>query len=199
MFFRRRRERRIRELIRPYIGSDSIAWVQKERAETELICVVLRLHDFESMVANLSLRDLGEQMNRFYGAAADALMRVDGDVNRFSADSVVVHFNVLHRVEESQIIEGAMNAFKNANSELDPKLGARIGAGICRGMAIAGMLGSQHRYDFTALGPSAICAHHLAKKSASLNICEEFAEHFSRPQIPKEPWISIEKHWNIEA
>jgi len=66
-------------------------------------------------------------------------------------------------------------------------------------MSIAGDFGSQHRYDFTAPGPSAICAHHLAKKSASLNICEEFAKHFLRPQILSEPWISVEKHWNIEG
>ena len=49
-----------------------------------------------------------------------------------------------------------------------------------------------------AFGPSTICADHLASKSVSLNVCDEFATHFSRTQIPSEPWISIEPHYKPE-
>ena len=86
-----------------------------------------------------------------------------------------------------------------AGAAFDAQLGAKIGVGMCRGMAIAGNYGSRDRITHTAFGPSAICARHLAEKSDSLNICEEFAAHFSRPEIPSEPWIAVDQHWNIEA
>jgi hypothetical protein len=47
------------------------------------------------------------------------------------------------------------------------------------------------------MGPSDICAHHPAEKAGALSICEEFAGHFSRPQIPQELWIAVEPHWNM--
>jgi hypothetical protein len=84
----------------------------------------------------LSLRDLGGVMITFYGAGADVIMRLEGEINRF---------------------------------------------------------------DHTAFGPRDICAHHLAEKSEGLNGSAEFAEHFPRPQIPAEPWISIPPHWKTEA
>jgi len=92
-----------------------------------------------------------------------------------------------------------MNTYRGALAALDPSLEARIGMGICRGMAIVGGFGTESRLTFTALGPSAICAEHLAESGAKLSICEEFAEHWSHPQIPEAPWIAIEKHWKAEA
>lgn len=172
---------------------------RQKLGEVELICVVARVQNFESVSAQLSLRDFAEQMNKFYAAVADAILPADGDINRFCDASVVAHFNVLHKVEETKIIEGAMNVFRDSNAAFDMKLGARIGVGLCRGVAIVGNFGSMHRNNHAAFGPSAICADHLASKSASLNISDEFATHFSRPQIPKEPWIAIAPHWNIEA
>jgi hypothetical protein len=120
-------------------------------------------------------------------------------VNEFCGGSVVAHFNVLHEVEEARIIEGAMNVFRDTGATFDPQLGAQIGVGVCRSVAIAGNFGSTHRFAYTAFGPSDICAHHLAEKAGALSICEEFAEHFARPQIPAEPWIAIEPRWKIEA
>jgi class 3 adenylate cyclase len=199
MFFEKRRTRRLMRLFRPYLGRDALSPARERFGEVELICVVVRVQNFETLAAKLNLRDLGDQMNQFYGSVADAIMDVEGDVNRFSGASVVGHFDVLYRVDEAQILDGAISAFHHARKAFDAELGARIGVGICRGVAIAGIFGSTHRHTFAAFGPSEVCAHGLATKSAALNICEEFAEHFSRPQIPHEPWIAIEPHWKIEA
>jgi hypothetical protein len=211
MFFRKRREERERIFARhmlEYAGRDAFIYAMKAGAlpaerqrlsEVELVCVVTCVQNFESIAAQLSLRDLADPMNKFYGAVADAIMPVDGDINDFCGASVVAHFNVLHKVEEARIIEGAMNVFRDACAAFDTKLSVKIGVGLCRSVAIAGAFGSKNRNGHTAFGPSAICARHLAEKNASLNICEEFAEHFSRPQIPQETWIAIEPHWKIEA
>ncbi len=191
-----------------YAGRDAFIYAMKTGAlsadrqrlgEVELICVVTRIQNFESIAAPLSLRDFADQMNKFYGAVADAILPAEGDINQFCGAAVVAHFNVLHKVEEARIIEGAMNVFRDAHAAFDSKLEVKIGVGLCRSMAIVGEFGSVNRNTFSAFGPSAICAHHLGEKSASLNICEEFADHFSRPQIPSEPWISIQPHWKIEA
>ena len=110
---------------------------------------------------------------------------------------MVAHFNVLYRVAEARIVESAMTAFRDASASFDSQLGAQIGVGVCRSLAIAGNFGSSHRFTYTAMGPSAVCAHHLAEKASALSICEEFAGHFSRPPIPSEPWIAIEPHWDV--
>jgi class 3 adenylate cyclase len=199
MFFETRRMRRVRNILRPYLGRDALSPARERLGEVELICMVVRVQNFESIVAKLSLRDLGDQMNKFYGAVADSIMNADGDLNRFCGAAVVGHFNVLQKVEEARILDGAISAFQHAHKAFDAELGARIGVGICRGVAIAGIFGSSHRHTFAAFGPSEICAHHLARKSEGFNICEEFATHFSRPEVPAEPWISIQPHWKIEA
>lgn len=103
------------------------------------------------------------------------------------------------RRREARIVEATMKAHRAAQTAFDPKWRAEIGVGLCCGIAIAGNFGSAHRFTYTAMGPSAVCAQHLAEKNGSLSICEEFTEHFSRPQIPKEPWIAIEPHWKIPA
>jgi class 3 adenylate cyclase len=147
------------------------------------------VRNFESIMTQLSLRDFGGVMIKFYSTVAEAIMAADGDVNEFCGPSVVGHFNVLYRVEEARIIECAMAAFRDASAALDPHLGAQIGVGVCRILAIAGNFGSTNRFAYTAIGRSAVCAHHLAEKAGALSICEEFAGHFSRPQIPQQPWI----------
>jgi class 3 adenylate cyclase len=199
MFFEKWRMRRMMNIFRPSLGRDALSPAHKRRGEVELICVVTRVQNFESIAARLSLRDLGDQMNKFYGAVADAILGVEGDINRFCGAAVVGHFNVLYRVEEARIIEGAMNVFRNARAAFDAVLDARIGVGICRGVAIAGSFGSVSRLTFTAFGPSEICAHHLAEQSDALNLCEEFATHFSRPVIPSQAWISVQPHWKIDS
>ena len=209
MFFRKLREKRwLRNLFRPYAGRDAVDQAFKGDAltphparlgEVELICLVATLRNFESIMAQLSLRDFGGVMIKFYSAVADAIMAADGDVNEFCGASVVGHFNVLYRVAEAQIVEGAMAAFREASTSFDPQLDAQVGVGVCRSVAIAGNFGSTHRFAYTAMGPSAVCAHHLAEKAGTLNICEEFAGHFSRPQIPQERWIAVERHWNLKG
>jgi class 3 adenylate cyclase len=212
MFFRKRREERERILaarMLEWVGRDGLVATLKARGalpaarqklvEVEVICAVAHLQNFEWIAAQLSLRDLADQMNKFYAAIADAILPSDGDVSRYCGGTVVAHFNVLHKVEEARIIEGAMNVFRGACAAFDAKHEVKIGVGICRGVAISGDFGSMHRNNYSAFGPCVICAHHLAQESAALNICDEFASHFSRPRIPAESWISVRPHWRIEA
>jgi hypothetical protein len=207
MLFRKRQSRWFTEIIRRFASrpalthtpkSDPLTPRREALGEVELICVVTSLWNYESLMAQLSLREFGSVTINFYGAVADAILAADGDVE-FCGPSVVGRFNILHRVEEAQIVEGAMTAFRKASASFDAQLRAQIGVGVCRSAAISGNFGSASRFSFTAMGPSAICAHHLAEEAATLNICEEFVEHFSRPQIPTEPWITVQPHWKIEG
>lgn len=191
--------RRVVKILRPYLGRDALSPAHQRRREVELICVVARFQNFESIAARLSLRDLGDQMSRFYDAVADSIMNADGDLNRFCGAAVVGHFNVLHKVEEARILDSAIDAFQHAHNAFDAALDAKIGVGVCRSMAIAGAFGSTHRVAHTAFGPSEICAHHLAKKNDSISVCERFAEHLSRAQIPEQPSVFIAPCWKIEA
>ena len=209
MFFRRWREERwLRNLFRPYAGRDAVDQAFKGAAltphpaklgEVELIGLVVRIRNFDSILGRVDLRDLGAAMIGFYGTVADAIIEAEGDVNQFCGAEIVGHFNVLHKVEEARIVEGAMKTYRAAQAAFDPKWSAEIGVGLCRGVAIAGMFGSTSRITHTAFGPSAICAQDLAEKAGALRICEEFAGHFSRPQIPSEPWIAVERHWSLEG
>ena len=119
MFFETRRMRRVRNILRPYLGRDALSPARERLGEVELICMVVRVQNFESIVAKLSLRDLGDQMNKFYGAVADSIMNADGDLNRFCGATVVGHFNVLQKVEEARILDGAISAFQHAHKAFD--------------------------------------------------------------------------------
>src|SRR5580704_15910755 len=175
MFFRKWREKRLlRNLLSPYVvrdavdrslGGDRFSPHPSRLGEVELICLVVRILNFDSILARVELRDLGAAMIGFCGTAADAIMEAEGDVNQFCGAEIFGHFNVLHKVEEARIIEGAMKAYRAAQTIFDTKWRAKIGVGLCRSLAIAGNFGSTHRFTCTAMGPSAICAHHLAEKS----------------------------------
>ena len=117
--------RRVVNILRPYLGRDALSPAHQRRREVELICVVARFQNFESIAARLSLRDLGDQMSRFYDAVADSIMNADGDLNRFCGAAVVGHFNVLHKVEEARILESAIDAFQHAHKAFDAALEVR--------------------------------------------------------------------------
>ena len=114
--------------------------------------MVVRVQNFESIVAKLSLRDLGDQMSKFI-VPPDSIMHADGDLNRFCGAAVVGHFNVLQKVEEARILDGAISAFQHAHKAFDAELGARIGVGICRGVAIAGYFRIVSSTYFRRFGP----------------------------------------------
>jgi len=124
MFFRKWRQlRRPTNILRPNTGCDALGPLAKsdpltpDRAklgEVELVCIVARVQNFESIVARLDLRELGGEMIKFYAAVAEAIMTEDGDINEFCGGTVVGHFNVLHKVEEARIVRSAMDVSRLA-------------------------------------------------------------------------------------
>ncbi|HVN29510.1 MAG TPA: hypothetical protein VMT64_13525, partial [Candidatus Binataceae bacterium] len=171
-----------RDRVLPSAHDEGLIPTPDPLGEVDLVRMVVRIADFESLLARMDLRELGAMMIKFYGAVADAIMEADTDVNRFCGPEIVGHFNVLHKVDEARIVEGAMNAYRAAQSAFDAEWNVSIGVGLCRGVAIAGAFGSSNRVTVTAFGAADICAHRLAERGAALHICDEFASHFSRPQ-----------------
>ena len=98
-------------------------------------------------------------LNKYYQAAAKAVLENDGTVDKFVGDAVMAVFNA--PLEQKDHVRKAVEcalamrkAFKELNADLKrerlPHLG--IGIGIATGVAVTGNVGSHHVVNYTVIG-----------------------------------------------
>ena len=110
----------------------------------------------------LSLRDLGSLMNRFYAAITEAVLRSEGDVDRFCGPSVVAYYGFFREVQETVVVAAANVALQEQTPRSERDFSVQIGLGLCRGTMLYGRFDLSNRNTITAFGPPAICAERLS-------------------------------------
>jgi len=156
-----------------------------ERAEITTLFADLRgfthfseAHDPEELVTIL---------NRYLAAAAEAVLAHEGTIDKFLGDAVMAWFNapipqpdhtyraVCAALEIKKAIEGL-------HRQLPPEYHLSFGIGIHYGEAVLGLLGTEERLDYTAIGDS-------------VNTARRIQENAARGQI----LISAETYQQVEA
>lgn len=188
-------ERTLKRALTPYIGDTgvniSLGSSVLAYHEREIICVVTRVRDFDSLLARMPLREIGPLVNRYYALIAEAAMRSQGDVSQFCGSLIVVHFSTGREIEEGMMINTAITAFREAAGSLQSEFRVRLGIGMCRGAVLYGSFGSASRKAFSAFGPPLLCAEQFAAQD-QLNVCERLARPISSTIDPS---ISFHPHW----
>jgi len=183
----------LRKAFRPYIGETAFNLLNDELKEKETICLITRLQNFEPLIRERSLREVGSLIGRYYALVADAAMQSNGDVDRFCGPEIVVHYS---QSSENAVLEAVNAQFRAARDSLEDELGLRIGVGVCGGRVVYGKFGTPDRCTVTAFGAPVICADRLADEERTLAICELFAAHVPNTVLSTDPRISIHRHWN---
>jgi adenylate cyclase len=110
-------------------------------------------------------------LNRYLGAAADAILAEEGTIDKFMGDAIMAFFNA-PIPQEDHIVRAVRAAIRMRSSmiaiqgELPAELRLRIGIGVHSGEAVLGLVGSQKRLEYTAIGDSVNTAKRLQENAA---------------------------------
>ncbi len=119
-------------------------------------------HDPESLVSVL---------NRYLSAAGDAVLREEGTIDKFLGDAVMAWFNAPipqpdHTLRAVRAALGICASLRTLHDELPPEFHLNFGVGIHYGDAVLGLVGTESRLDYTAIGDSVNTAKRIQENAA---------------------------------
>ena len=160
---RREREQVVREFSRfvnPYVVSELIAHGGLSR-EGEIRQVTLLFSDirgFTTLSENRSPQEVVSLLNRYFSRQVEVIFRNGGALDKFIGDAIMAIWgaplddarNAEHAVHCALEMADALEAFRRelgaAGEDFD------VGIGIHSGPAVVGLIGSEQRLEYTAIG-----------------------------------------------
>ena len=115
---------------------------------------------FTSLSERLEPEQVTEIMNKALTIQADAVKKYDGMVDKYIGDAMMAIFNAPIDVEDHET-KAIQAAIKIKQDMIDADLGIEIGIGINTGEAVIGNMGSDTRFDYSAIGDAVNLAARL--------------------------------------
>jgi len=114
-------------------------------------------------------------LNLYLAAAAEAVLREEGTIDKFLGDGLMAWFNAPmpqpdHTLRALRAALGIRQAVQEVQAKLPRQFHLSFGVGMHYGEAILGLVGTQNRLDYTAIGDS-------------VNTAKRLQEHASEGQI----------------
>ncbi len=137
-------------------------------AEIALSLMFADVRSSTQLAERMGSEEFSELMARFYGAAATAVDRYDGIVDKFVGDEVVALF--IPGFAGDDHAADALSSARDllvATGHLEVTPWLPVGAGIHTGVAYVGVIGEGDARDFTALGDAVNTAARLASSAAA--------------------------------
>jgi adenylate cyclase len=137
-------------------------------AEVELTLLFADVRGSTALAERSGPEEFSRLMARFYGAAAAAVDRRDGIVDKFVGDEVVALFipGFAGKDHAREAIEAGRELLRSTGHD-DPEPWIPVGAGIHTGVAYVGTVGESDAVDFTALGDPVNTTARLAATAAA--------------------------------
>jgi PAS domain S-box-containing protein len=105
---------------------------------------------FTSFSENYALEQLVSILNKYLAATAESILAQEGTVDKFMGDAVQTD----HTLRAVKAALGMSAAFKELYKKLTPEFQLGFGIGIHYGPAVLGLVGTESRIDYTAIGDS---------------------------------------------
>jgi adenylate cyclase len=120
-------------------------------------CLFADIRGFTNFSEYLDPVQLLDVLNRYLGAAADAVLLHEGTLDKFLGDAVMAIFNAPEQ-QEDHTLRAVRSALQMRNDILAlhevmaPQFRLSFGIAINYGEAVVGLVGTKQRVDYTAIG-----------------------------------------------
>ncbi len=139
----------------------SIGALDTSPVERTVTAMFADVRGFTAFSETLQPEDLMRIINRYLGAASDAIDSHDGIVDQYLGDAIKALWNTQlnpqadHAMQALLAAQGIMAAASALHSVLQPDHRLHFGIGIHTGQAVLGMVGGRNRSEYAALGEAA--------------------------------------------
>ena len=149
-------ERMVSPAVIEQLDPDSLSLIGKR---TDITVLFADIRGFTSFSEQQSPEKLVAVLNRYLAAAAEAVLEQEGTVDKFLGDAVMAWFNAPipqpdHTLRAIRAAVALRNSVLRLHSELPPEAKLSFGVGIHYGEAVLGLIGTEKRLEYTAIGDS---------------------------------------------
>ena len=141
----------------------------------DITTIFADIRDFTGFSEKLSPEDLVAILNRYLAAAAEAILEQGGTIDKFLGDAIMAWFNApipqpdhtLYAVRAALVIQKSTHRLY---AELPAEAHLSFGIGIHYGEAVLGLIGTEKRIEYTAIGDSVNTAKRIQENAAQNQI-----------------------------
>ena len=131
-------------------------------------------------------------LNRYLGAAAEVVLSEEGTLDKFMGDALMAIFNAPvtqkdHTLRAVRAAIGIREALDEVRSELPEEFHLGFGIGIHYGEAVLGLVGTEKRIDYTAIGDSVNTAKRIQENAIERQIL-----------ISKDAYFNVKDYINVK-
>lgn len=140
-------------------------------ARTYITTLFADIRGYTSLSERCDPETLVSVLNRYLGAATEAILSEEGTIDKFMGDAIMAFFNapILQSDHTLRAVRAALQMRKAINEikdEFPSELRLQVGIGIHSGDAVLGLVGTQKRMEYTAIGDSVNIAKRLQENAA---------------------------------
>ena len=168
-----RDKRFVRRAFGRYVSPSVLARLEKDPSalrlggeERELTVMFMDVRSFTSLSETMTPTELVEFVNRLLSRLSDEIVAEAGTIDKYIGDSIMAFWNAPVLVPDHALracraalrmrtrLEGLNQADAFGLKRIDPEAAVRIGIGLNTGPACVGNVGSENRFNYSALGDS---------------------------------------------
>ncbi|MBI3159010.1 MAG: GAF domain-containing protein [Chloroflexi bacterium] len=128
------------------------------------------IRGFTTYSESLNPEELVSILNQYLAGCADAVLAQEGTIDKFLGDAIMAWFNAPipqpdHTLRAVKAALGIRDAIKALHKKLPKEAHLSFGVGIHYGDAVLGLVGTERRLDYTAIGDSVNTAKRIQENS----------------------------------
>lgn len=139
---------------------------------TEITVLFADIRGFTSFSETVSPEQLVAVLNQYLAASAEEILKEEGTIDKFLGDAVMAWFNAPipqadHALRAVRAALGIRQALATVHARLPVNSHLSFGVGIHTGEAVLGLVGTERRLEFTAIGDSVNTAKRIQENSGA--------------------------------
>lgn len=160
----------------------------------EITTLFADIRGFTTYSEKLPPEELVSVLNCYLKASADAVLEQEGTIDKFMGDGIMAWFNapIPQKDHTLRAVKAALkirDSISELHSELSKEAHLSFGVGIHFGDAVLGLVGTEQRVDYTAIGDSINTAKRIQENSGAGQIlisedaCKKVAQHIRTKEV----------------